>query len=409
MQTRRRITAAIATLLLAGFSVWLLPFGWQQRHLARRDYAFRPEEARALRHYPEALMAYGQRALLALDPGEAARHYRAVVVRDPGHMAAWLKLAEAEAAAGEPTGRAREMVAFVARRAGKVMFWQWPTALLAHDLGLEEVFRGCINRLAARGWKLADTFNLADTHFRGDSAATLTALEPAGRPPYLEWLMRWGRLADARLAWQAINADGAPPEDIRSKFVNFLIQKKAVGEAAAIQRGSAGTGGMTNGRFEQAVTNDGFDWRWGRDPEGHWSVQQIFGQGRQGAAARVTFYGRDNIDFHHFYQIVPVTPGMPHQLSWWWRGQTLTTDQGPFLEIYGYDCPGFRLSGPMLTGSRDWHAETLAFTPPADCQAVVVRLRRSQSRRFDSKIAGTVWLDDMSLEITEDAARVVGR
>jgi hypothetical protein len=29
---------------------------------------------------------------------------------------------------------------------------------------------------------------------------------------------------------------------------------------------------------------------------------------------------------------------------------------------------------------------------------VVVRLRRLKSRRFDSKIAGTLWLDDFKLE-----------
>ena len=42
--------------------------------------------------------------------------------------------------------------------------------------------------------------------------------------------------------------------------------------------------------------------------------------------------------------------------------------------------------------------ETLEFTPPEECHAVVVRLRRLPSRRFDSKIAGTLWLDDFKLE-----------
>jgi hypothetical protein len=45
-----------------------------------------------------------------------------------------------------------------------------------------------------------------------------------------------------------------------------------------------------------------------------------------------------------------------------------------------------------------WHTETLEFTPPEECNAVVVRLRRLKSRRFDSKIAGTLWLDDFKLE-----------
>jgi hypothetical protein len=35
---------------------------------------------------------------------------------------------------------------------------------------------------------------------------------------------------------------------------------------------------------------------------------------------------------------------------------------------------------------------------PEDCHAVVVRLRRRPSHRFDNKIAGILWLDDFELE-----------
>jgi hypothetical protein len=45
-----------------------------------------------------------------------------------------------------------------------------------------------------------------------------------------------------------------------------------------------------------------------------------------------------------------------------------------------------------------WHTETLEFAPPEECNAVVVRLRRLKSHRFDSKIGGTLWLDDFKLE-----------
>lgn len=399
MPTKHTVIAAAVTFILTAFSAWLLPFGWQQRHLYFKDYTFSAEQAQALRHYPEAMLAFGRQAWFALDAEGAARYYRAVVTRDAGHMAAWLKLAEAEAAAGRPE-KARAIVAFVEERAGEVMFWQWPTALLAHDLGLEDVFRRCTNRLATRGWKLTDTFHLVDTHFDGDTPATLAALAPAARPAYLEWLMRWDRLADARTTWQVMTAEGTPDDSILLKFVSFLISRKAVAEAGTIWHGRGGADGMTNGSFEQAVSNKGFDWRWGRDPEGHWSLQQAFGQGRDhGTAARLIFYGQANLAFHHLYQIVPVTPGTPCRLRWWWRGQALTTDQGPFMEVYGYDCKGFRVSGPMLTGDRDWHEASLEFTPPADCQAVVVRLRRNKSKRFDSKIAGTLWLDDFEIAL----------
>ncbi len=404
MMTQRHILAAVATLFLTGFAAWLLPFAWQQRHLYFQDYTFSDEEAQTLRYFPEAMIAFGQRAWFGLDTAGAAAYYREAVTRDPARMGAWLKLAEAEAAIGH-SDKARAVVAFVARRTEDVLFWQWPTALLAHDLGMEDVFRRCVNRLAVRGWKLTDTFALADTHFDGDARATLAALAPEARPAYLEWLMRWSRLDDARAVWQAITADGPPDESIRLKFVSFLISMKDVSEADAIWYGANGSGPLTNGGFEQAVSNTGFDWRWGRDPAGQWQLQQAFGQGHgRGTAARLTFYGQENVAFHHLYQIVPVTAGVTYRLHWWWRGRGLTTDQGPFVEIYGFDCRGFRVPGPMLTGDRDWQAETLTFTPPKDCRAVVVRLRRNKSRRFDSKIAGTLWVDDFDIEPMPKAA-----
>ena len=407
MSVKPHLFPALATLLLTGFSAWLLPFGWQQRHVSYQDYTFSEAEARSLRHYPEAMAAFGRRAWFALDPAGAAAYYREVVTRDPARMEIWLKLAEAEAAAGR-TDTARAIVSFVDRQSGGVMFWQWPTALLAHEMGLEDIFRRSVNRLAARGWKLTDTFSLADTHFGGDARNTLAALWPAARPAYLEWLMRWGRVEDARTAWRAVATDGPIDETIRLKFVSCLISKKAVAEAGEIWHGPGGAGGMTNGGFEQAVSNTGFDWRWGRSPDGHWNVQQALGQGRDhGTAARITFYGEENLVFHHFYQIVPVAPGIPHRLRWWWRGQALTTDQGPFVEVVGYDCRGLRAASPLLTGSHEWAPEALDFTPPEDCRSVMVRVRRNRSHRFDSKIAGTLWVDDFEIALPEQRDSVV--
>jgi hypothetical protein len=65
----------------------------------------------------------------------------------------------------------------------------------------------------------------------------------------------------------------------------------------------------------------------------------------------------------------------------------------------------------MIKGTNLWHTETLEFTPPEECNAVVVRLRRLPSRRFDSKIAGTLWLDDFKLEKikTEDPQIIADR
>jgi hypothetical protein len=113
---------------------------------------------------------------------------------------------------------------------------------------------------------------------------------------------------------------------------------------------------------------------------------------------RVFFAGYKNISFGNLYQIVPVEPLKSYRLTYRWRSEKITTDQGPFVEIYGYDQKGLYRKGPMIRGTNDWLAEAIEFIPPEGCQAIIVRLRRHPSHRFDCNIAGTLWLDDFRLE-----------
>ena len=116
-------------------------------------------------------------------------------------------------------------------------------------------------------------------------------------------------------------------------------------------------------------------------------------------ALRISFDGRQNISFHNLYQIVPVVPLERFRLRYAWKSTGITTDQGPFIEIVGYDQKGFSQSGPMITGTHTWREEAIEFEVPAGCRAVVVRVRRRSSHRFDSKIKGSFWLDNFRLEI----------
>jgi hypothetical protein len=87
-----------------------------------------------------------------------------------------------------------------------------------------------------------------------------------------------------------------------------------------------------------------------------------------------------------------------YRLTYHWRSNDISTDQGPFFDIYGYDCKGFYFKGPMILGTNDWQEQNVEFTAPINCHAVVIRLRRQTSRRFDNKISGTLWLDNFELK-----------
>ena len=99
------------------------------------------------------------------------------------------------------------------------------------------------------------------------------------------------------------------------------------------------------------------------------------------------FAGSQNISFQNVYQIVPVMPLERLRLRYAWKSDGITTDQGPFIEIVGYDQNGLSQTGPMITGTHTWREEAIEFQ--SSCRVPgsrVVRVRRRPSHRFDSKI-----------------------
>ena len=76
-------------------------------------------------------------------------------------------------------------------------------------------------------------------------------------------------------------------------------------------------------------------------------------------ALRINFNGRENISFHHVYQIFTADPQAKYRLTYAWKSQGITTDQGPFVEIYGYDKEGLYMAGPMITGTQGWHGRSI--------------------------------------------------
>jgi hypothetical protein len=86
---------------------------------------------------------------------------------------------------------------------------------------------------------------------------------------------------------------------------------------------------------------------------------------------KINFEGTENSSFSHLYQIVPVDPLTPYRLTYGWRSKNITTDQGPFVDIYGYDCNGVSFKGPMMLGTHPWQEQVMEFTVPQACHAVV--------------------------------------
>ena len=393
------IVKSMVTLVLMVLSFWLLIHNWQHRTIFHKDYAFQTEEQNKFRHFPQALYDIGLKSWYDNDTTAAAPFFREAAMQDVLFVDAWLKLAQTEIVMGNPD-KAQIILQLLDKLTRNIYRWKWEQTLLANELGMENLLFGNINYMIKHGKKILDAFQLFDGYVDGNAIRALQVLDADNLNFYLEWLMRWSRVDDSEIVWQKIMASGIRDKDIQLKYIHFLVSQKQVKEAADIRRLSVeNVDSITNAGFENEITNQGFDWRYTATQKGKWTIRRTLSGAFSGAhCLKIRFEGKENISFGHLYQIVPIEPMTAYRLTYHWRSRDLTTDQGPFVDIYGYDCKGYYANGPMMLGTNGWQKQDIEFTAPEDCRAVVVRLNRRPSHRFDSKIAGRLWLDDFRLE-----------
>ncbi len=400
-----RTAVTIGLVFLGG---WTFHHNLLLRTVRFGTYSYTAAEAERLKRIPAAQYAHGLAAWGRQDAAAAAGFFRQAVSENVLFLDGWLRLAEAEAAL-DRAQNAENILAFTLDRASGVTRWKWPQMLLAAELGQPAVVRRAANALLDRKVLVADTLQFLHTQAGGSGADVAGMLAPEHLRLYLEWLMSWAMTEESLAVWHAM-AESAPAErETALQYAHFLLHHKQVAAAARIWRRQTGTEGLTNPGFETDITGRGFDWCYWKDKDDKWDVARVDNGAREGLyALQVDFSGRENISFYHFYQIVTVEPHAGYRLTYAWKSRGLTTDQGPFVEIYGFDREEFYATGPMISGTHDWRRESIEFEPPEDCRAIVVRLRRQPSNRFDAKIGGTLWLDDFRLERTDDAIRRSG-
>ena len=390
----------IITLLLIGLATWLMVHNSLHRVEFHKNYAYSMDEIETFRHFPKALYHIGLKLWFDNNIIGAARFFRQTVDQNMFDMDAWFKLAQARIAKGD-SNTAHAILRFSEHLPENVFRWKWDQILLANELGAKKTFIKGINFLVKHGKKLQDAFQLFDGFTNRNSNLAIQELDTENLPSYLEWLMRWGRSEDAWIVWKKIVERGVQDEDTRLKYIHFLVNLKQIERADQVRKGSKeDVEGMTNAGFENEITNRGFDWRYTPDQKGKWTIRRSMTSAVNGTyCLTIRFEGKENISFGHLYQIVPVIPETQYLLTYKWRSRDLTTDQGPFVDIHGYDCDGIYAKGPMMLDTHGWQKQDIEFAVPKGCHAVVVRLNRRPSKRFDSKIAGRLWLDDFTLTL----------
>ncbi|MCC6587594.1 MAG: hypothetical protein IT168_12930 [Bryobacterales bacterium] len=222
---------------------------------------------------------------------------------------------------------------------------------------------------------------------------------------YFTYLLAANLPTDARLVWDHLTASHFASDQLASTYVDTLLRTKDYQTATAIWSNWLGSARradyptpniLFNGSFDQPFTGCALDWR--VTPLASVQVTRDSTHTHHGSASlRLTFPGTENLSYAHVTQAVPVSPGL-YSLTAWVRSEGLTTDEGPRLEVIDAANPSrLSVASPPITGTRTWSPLTLNLSIPSATRLIQARIVRYPSVRFDSKIAGTLWIDRLVL------------
>lgn len=197
-------------------------------------------------------------------------------------------------------------------------------------------------------------------------------------------------------------------------LINELISQQRVEDALRVWRkalentGWPQDGGPSlvfNGGFEHDLLNGAFDWR--EDPVSGAAFSADSDAAHVGSRAlRITFDGSTNLDFRNLWEFLPVEPGTRYHFSAYLRLEGISTDSGIRFAINdAFDNAALQVLTPDLVASHPWSLVEADFVTGPKTHLLLIALRRLPSWKFDNKLRGTVWVDDVSLVPVADVAK----
>jgi hypothetical protein len=230
--------------------------------------------------------------------------------------------------------------------------------------------------------------------------------DPSSINRYIGYLCEIGDHELAKNAWQKKVSYGfksGREETIR--YIEFLITKGKLNEGFEAWKEALREEGLkipsdgnliTNGGFEQdKLLGGGFDWKIGKVKGAEISFDSsVASDGKR--SLKIAFDGKENVNFYHVYQYVPLRPETEYLLRTSMKSDKITTRSGVKIEIIGIGPRLYSASEPV-TGTNEWNVMTLTFKTPAGSQGGMVRVRREETQKLDRFIGGTVWIDDVQL------------
>jgi Flp pilus assembly protein TadD len=206
-------------------------------------------------------------------------------------------------------------------------------------------------------------------------AALHPQLQMSESYPLLEALFHKRKMTEAQLVWtQALAFSG-------------------------VSRPSDPPGSLVwDGGFEMDIAQGGFTWYY---PSFTGGVQITLDRKEKHSgnrSLRLTFNGLRNVNLTDVCQYVAVQPSTSYRFSAWVQTRDVSTDQGV---RFGLQSLG-ESANPIawtddVKGTQPWTQVELPWTSGNDVRALHLCAARLPSAKFDSKIRGSAWIDDVAL------------
>jgi len=222
---------------------------------------------------------------------------------------------------------------------------------------------------------------------------------------WLEYLMQARRLDDAERTWDWVAQRGFDDDSTVGEYAGFLVQQghpdSAVSAWAQHLGARAGdyrkSNELFNGNFKFEPTPSQFDWNLGH-AQGVEVARECTTARPENCSLRISFAGTQNVDFVAASQLAFVRPG-PHHFHASIRTEGLTTDQGIRFHIYDAELPArLDVIVGQFKGTMPWAPIEQDLTLRPQTKLLRVQVIRQPSMKFDNKISGTAWIDEMRLE-----------
>jgi tetratricopeptide (TPR) repeat protein len=410
---QRRYAILLAAFVIFAIVVFHASRLWIARHrvdsnqieIMERGAALVPDDA-------ESWERLGQRQLWDLanpDPGLALRDFQNAVKADPLTARYWVDLAGALEVPGDTAGaeKAYEQAHAVYPRSADVAFGY------GNFLLRQENFAKAYPQLrlaAQEDPKLLPLILSRTARATDDTRALLDDVLPHTVDAYLQALTFFsvGHQVDAALdAWSRVLARHEKvPLQGTFPFFDELIRENRSDDAKRAWREAIVASGVPfdedsngslvwNGKFKESFLNGGLDWRW--EPQPNVAIDFDSAAAPAGSRAlRFDFGGGANLGLASPEQFVPVVPGRPYHFHAYMRTDQITTESGLRFSVTDAS-HAVNVLTDNFVGSHPWTPLEADFTAGPATSFIDIRLVREPSRLFENKLAGTVWIADVSL------------